>query len=631
MRCCYALAAIVVLIATVAAVPPTYADFHPAANATCYALINASNSSAASNLTVIGWDEAVLLNLTSYVVATARFSATLHTIGWDYLSVQAPPVPFCEVNANSTTASQYGTLGTAVTGNTSYHWFAGVLEGYLTCSRVLDMHEAAVTRDASLPHPRFDVRRAVNVSDATVQWVKDQIAYGQQKIADSNKSNDVSTQQYWASVQQSFDQLQGIADGCNFLFGGASVFSFLDLYLINLEPELQDIEVAVSGASSRRQRPHFRRLLSQHCSALIKVLPEDVYVAHDTWTSYDTMFRIFKDYYLASAPRAASAGEGQQPAHRRLVRFSSYPGFIASADDWYQIGQDTNGVMMVVQETTNGYYDHGLDHFIDNRSVAEFMRVTVANMLAQSGEDWSQLFAPENSGTYNNQYMIVDFSKFTPASRAAPNQEPILADGFLWVLEQLPGVVFVDDETHVVRNATYWASYNIPYFPANYNISGFRDMYDQYGDFFSYDDYARARMFRQRHAEVVDMHSMQSLMRYNDFTSDPLSAVTNCTGCPVDTCSPTTSPMLAIASRGDLAYAPNATVCYGPLVSYLDEAQYGRLTARLRRGRTGRRWLRRRSAGRRTCSSRRTSRRCIRCCRRNGTSPGSPSTREHGN
>ncbi len=39
---------------------------------------------------------------------------------------------------------------------------------------------------------------------------------------------------------------------------------------------------------------------SGHCSALIKLLPQykDVYVAQDTWTTYQSMLRILKKYDL---------------------------------------------------------------------------------------------------------------------------------------------------------------------------------------------------------------------------------------------------------------------------------------------------------------------------------------------
>lgn len=55
----------------------------------------------------------------------------------------------------------------------------------------------------------------------------------------------------------------------------------------------------------------------------------------------------------------------------------------------------------------------------------------VANRLATNGEDWTKIFSKYNSGTYNNQYMVLNYNLFEP-------RKPI-QDGLLWIVEQLPG------------------------------------------------------------------------------------------------------------------------------------------------------------------------------------------------
>ena len=66
----------------------------------------------------------------------------------------------------------------------------------------------------------------------------------------------------------------------------------------------------------------------------------------------------------------------------------------------------------------------------------------------------------------------------------------------------------------------------------------------KYGDFFSYNQTARARIFARDHVKVHNVSTMYSLMRYNDFQHDPLSR------CP--TCTPQPNAKYAIASRADL-------------------------------------------------------------------------------
>jgi len=60
--------------------------------------------------------------------------------------------------------------------------------------------------------------------------------------------------------------------------------------LLSLSGDMEDIPAALSP------RQHVTG--SGSCSALIKLLPgnKDLYVAHDTWDTYQSMLRILKKY-----------------------------------------------------------------------------------------------------------------------------------------------------------------------------------------------------------------------------------------------------------------------------------------------------------------------------------------------
>lgn len=169
-------------------------------------------------------------------------------------------------------------------------------------------------------------------------------------------------------------------------------------------------------------------------------------------------------------------------------------------------------------------------------SVLEGFRVMVANRLSTTGTEWVHYFKQFNSGTYNNHWMIFDAKLYS-------NGGPLKSKGILTVAEQLPGYVYDDDVTDILLRQTYWASYNVPYFPFIFKMSGFEEKRDQFGDFFDYYNTARARIFRRDHSKVVDMASMYRLMRYNDYTRDPLSRC-NCT--------PPYTSENAISARSDL-------------------------------------------------------------------------------
>jgi len=75
---------------------------------------------------------------------------------------------------------------------------------------------------------------------------------------------------------------------------------------------------------------------------------------------------------------------------------------------------------LTIIETTIDNYNDNLYHNILPISVPEWIRIVVANRLANSGQDWVNQFFLFNDGTYNNQWMITDFKKFTPNSPPQP-------------------------------------------------------------------------------------------------------------------------------------------------------------------------------------------------------------------
>ncbi|CAG2181464.1 unnamed protein product, partial [Oppiella nova] len=196
------------------------------------------------------------------------------------------------------------------------------------------------------------------------------------------------------------------------------------------------------------------------------------------------------------------------------VSFSSSPGFISSGDDFYVLSSG-----LVVQETTNQNKNQSLyQHIKADNILFEFIRNVVANRLAESGKEWTQLFGPYNSGTYNNQFMIVDYKLFKKGTKVTE-----LADNLLWVLEQMPDIIHSADVTPILRAQGYWASYNVPYFQDIYQLSGNEDLFRKFGPYYSYNSTARALIFKREESKVTDLKTLYSLMRYNDFKKDPLS------------------------------------------------------------------------------------------------------------
>lgn len=153
-----------------------------------------------------------------------------------------------------------------------------------------------------------------------------------------------------------------------------------------------------------------------HCSSIVKVADDfsDIFGGHSTWASYSTMLRVYKFYNFQFNNPAVVA---------KNMAFSSYYGTIVSTDDFYMMS-DSDLLML---ETTNGIYNYSLYDLITPQSLYAWQRVRMANHVANSGKQWYEVFKKYNSGTYNNQYMIVDYKLFEPHNA--------LKNNTLWIIE----------------------------------------------------------------------------------------------------------------------------------------------------------------------------------------------------
>jgi len=320
-----------------------------------------------------------------------------------------------------------------------------------------------------------------------------------------------TTDPYWGQVYLVLQQFDGLLAGYNAYAPIEQQLTYLEFLAYQLTWELGDIAVAVAVEEPKHNlRYSPASMMGEHCSVLVKPSSDGqrLFASHDTWTGYTSMLRMWKTYVNPFKLSSTAA-----PA----VTFSSYPGNIPSGDDYYITSSN-----MVIMETTNGVMNTSLYKSVTTNTVMYYIRVVVANRMASTGAEWAKYFALYNSGTYNNQYQVVDYKQFTPGNPLQP--------GTLWIVEQIPGYVVSADETSHLIEDGYWASYNIPFFPFVYNISGYPQYYKSYGNTYSYSHCARANIFRRDQGEVSTLEDMQRIMRYNEYQIDPLSLHDACRG-----------------------------------------------------------------------------------------------------
>ncbi|KAF0302701.1 putative phospholipase B-like 2 [Amphibalanus amphitrite] len=390
---------------------------------------------------------------------------------------------------------------------------AGLAEAHITSNMIADFIYNVVEDICAKPADSSKCAAVNEYFGRNLEWTR--------KKVESSSERDP----YWRQVGLVLSQMDGLQQGIEDTIPGARPDAALWL---NAFPDAMDLKIGlpVNKKLAGAEGPSG----SDHCSVLVRLLPEnaDLLVGHNTWVDYNYMSRLLKKVTLPFR----SGAEGADTVAAPTVAFSGFPGSIASLDDFH-----ITSAGLVTTETSLDNYNKDLWTFLTtSNSVLQWIRVSVANRVASSGQEWHNAFKRYNSGTYNNQWMIVNYKKFEVGAEGA---EP----GLLWVTEQMPGLLVGDDVTQVLAHAGYWASYNQPYFPIIDDISGNKRQRAERGDFFSHNKNPRAQLFRRDHVLATNVTSALRLMRHNNFTADPLSSCNCSTGYSADN---------AIASRRDL-------------------------------------------------------------------------------
>ncbi|XP_072043162.1 phospholipase B-like 1, partial [Amphiura filiformis] len=437
-------------------------------------------------------------------VAVATFNDSIEETGWSVLNIK----------------SGYGNKKSK---DIDILYAAGYLEGALTAKRIYQMvvNMNGTFYDDQKPEV---VQKMHDFFASQDKWMRKMIAKNPRDA-------------YWQVVALVVAHIDGLLDGYNAMPYQDKPLDMFAMQTLNGVGDLIDLRHALDPSTipdwEKMTHHEFALYLAKsgHCSALVKVLPgfEDIFMGHSSWFTYSAMIRIYKHYNFNVANKAVAA---------KQMSFSSYPGFLESLDDFYLL---SSGLVML--QTTNNMFNNTLYKLVVPESLLAWQRVRVANFMAHSGQEWADALAKYNSGTYNNQYMIIDRKRISKE----------IEDNALWVIEQIPGFVQSGDQTPILR-AGYWPSYNIPFYEDIYNMSAYPEMKKKRGQQLSYQLASRAEIFRRDQSTVVDMDSYKNILRFNNYKSDPYSYGDSCN---------------SICCRGDLGDPPSASGCYDTKVTNL--------------------------------------------------------------
>eukprot|EP00055_Hartaetosiga_balthica_P008244 m.30036 g.30036 ORF g.30036 m.30036 type:complete len:561 (-) comp6198_c0_seq1:242-1924(-) len=407
--------------------------------------------------------------------ASAVFINNVNTTGWGELTVEA------RLNCTAEDAS----------------YSMGYLEGKLTQSLIWDAFlnfnaSNAYLENGFLPQ---DVQSFVNTQ---TMWLQDQV------------NSDYNKDPYWRNVNLLLLQSLGVQDGYVQSAPPSQSLTNDQVYILTYAGDLEDVvpgvphinkTMSVSSKFSTANKEDWR----MDCSGFVKITPnfDDLFTGHNTWNSYYAALRIFKHYIL---PKDMAAGLSIVAS---TVSFSSRPGDLESKDDFYTLSSQ-----LTVLETSLTVFNKSLYAALTPKSVPVWIRVQLANRMANSAPSWVSFFLKNSSGTHNSEWIVTDYNKFTPLSPLPRNS--------IWMVDEMVSYSHAEDMTEKFLNDGYLATFNIPYFQDIFNISG----YGTAG--FNYTNDSRYKLFKRDHVKAMDLVSMCALMNSNDYIHDPLSGGNPC-------------------------------------------------------------------------------------------------------
>ena len=419
-------------------------------------------------------------------IATAFYTPSLGEIGWDTLSLTTNKNFRDELQAEA----------------------AGRLE-------------ASLTKDRIYSHYQNMLSTAGGLNDNAAKFFREQEYYL------LSKKNEYNENPILYNAYLLYLQFKGLREQYNKEVPEEKYIREIEFNVMNSFGDVFDI-------NTKYDTPEFYKMtveefskyffLNNHCTAIFKTTPNlnDVFFGHNSWYYYNMMTRIFKEYNL-------NFNSPSVKTHN--VMFTSYPGSLVSNDDFYYTSKG-----LIIIETTIENYNTSSYKYITEDSLLCWQRVQIANRMSTTSKEWAENFVKYNSGTYNNQYMILDTKNIIFDNENNYNK---LLKETLMIVEQMPGFFDINDVTEHLRFG-YWPSYNAPYSKKvqDYaNITKTIETHSEYIPLMDYDTCTRANILRRDQVNITDIETMKFFMEYNDYLNDPYSL-----GDPTNT----------VAARGDL-------------------------------------------------------------------------------
>ena len=421
-------------------------------------------------------------------VATAYYTDSLLDIGWDKLAITTNSMFSDEIQAEA----------------------AGRLEGELTKERIY--------------YHFLNIQKDYPIDEQISEFFERQESFVFDSIKKEGKNDPMLYNAYLIKIQYN-----AIMDQYNSSVDEDKKLTKNNFHQMNYLNDISDLQIKFNvekygetNYSKMTDKEIIDNFLERtHCSALFKIKNDlsEVYFGHNTWNAYFASIRIIKEYNLNFNNKWVKS---------KNIIFTSYPATMSSLDDFYVTSHG-----LIVIETTNSFYNDTMFKEVIPESLFTSERAMISNRISNSSKEWVENFIKYNSGTYNNQFMVLDKNKVNLINKT------IDYDAF-YIVEQLPGFAKINNVTSFLKFG-YWSSYNVPFDKEIYEKSLIQKIIDErpaVAASLDYDNCARTKIFRREQSSADTLEGFMRLMRYNKYKTDPYSEE---------------NPSYSISSRSDLS------------------------------------------------------------------------------
>uniref|UniRef100_A0A0K8TK86 Phospholipase B-like n=1 Tax=Tabanus bromius TaxID=304241 RepID=A0A0K8TK86_TABBR len=341
---------------------------------------------------------------------------------------------------------------------------AGMLEGSLTWRNIHHQWSNTISHGCD----RSDD------SQNFCTWLRDILITSYEKTKEMAELR-ANLDHYWHQIRLFFYQLEGLQAGWKKGVKRSRADVEIppeDFLLMNAAGDIKDLKIYFDKVIMKKGDSSYDPSLMPKASMVLKLSRSNesawnLMLGHSSAGSFSSMLRIHKRYklnYHFSPDLKTHTVPGSD------ITFTSYPGILASTDDFYIIkGRHVKNIHLLV--TGIDIQNNNLDLWQGvnlQTALPLSARVMAANRLAHSSRHWANQMS-KNAAKGNKQWLIVDLKKLEAEFSDHSSHEgflmtPTIDSSIISIVEQYPNIVHVLDLTKQLKNNKniVWFSQGMP-------------------------------------------------------------------------------------------------------------------------------------------------------------------------